>query len=220
MKSALKILPIIGILLLGFLLWQESFYQIPQQTIAYKTKLTINSGIQTIRKETNKFLSDIKDELSGQTPLKGNKKHKNNRRIAQIQEKRSTRKSIRPQRRGFIDLRPYRMRKLAKNGNTVSDIDQARHAFLVTHLGMTDLEADAFQYVNRRYAEKISAILVKRDPKGLNTDSVKKIIKIDDQRDEWLRKRLGQNRYQLFVEFEEDQFFKGASSIDRVSQNF
>ena len=76
---------------------------------------------------------------------------------------------------------------------------------------MTNLEANAFEYVNRRYSNRISEIVMDHDPAGLDSKSLEKIVKINDQRDDWLKKRLGESQYQLFLEFEEREFFRNGN---------
>ncbi len=116
-----------------------------------------------------------------------------------------------PKTRRFIDLQPYRGIKSVNNVRAPSSHDQSRHTFLITHLGMTNLEANAFEYVNRRYSNRISEIVMDHDPAGLDSKSLEKIVKINDQRDDWLKKRLGESQYQLFLEFEEREFFRNGN---------
>lgn len=224
MKSYLKYMWVGPLLAIAILYWQNPKAIRPLTKALHSAYLPVYSYYLRTQSSVNQFVANLKAEFMRKDRMQKLQSRQAKRAKDRNQKSRLQRqvaaKAKRARSRGFIDLRPYKEKLGGKPGVITSPYEQTRHAFLVTHLGMSDREADAFEYVNRRFADRISKIVMNRDPAGLDSNSLERIVTINDQRDDWLKRRLGHSKYHLFLEFEEREFFRnGTGTADNYSHN-
>lgn len=214
-----------GIFLIAVVIWQDDFYKSPKENLLYQAEQELKLASKKIKKFTVALQKKVSHELARIQPLptKIAKIPKGRNLALQRSQpnspKRAKRKLKKFAQRGFIDLKPYKEIH-ATNTPIAMASEQERNAYLISQFGMTQKEAEAFEKINKKFAEKISGVVLSSDRQGMDSKSVQKVIGITETRDAWLKRRLGESRYQEFLEFEENQFYNGEQDPASYTHNF